>query len=123
MQVYDFIVHRPPDGWNVFSPGALSLQEGTYQFHYDNTIPNGLVIFRLVLSQITTATGDGREADIDIPDAVRNDGGEGFNKTAGRFKFLGTSEENVTGIYLFDNPRNTSAWQQIQWWVYGLGVA
>ena len=123
MQVYDFIIHRPPDGWNVFSPGALSLQEGTYQFHYDNTIPNGLVIFRLVLSQITTATGDGREADIDIPDAVRNVGGEGFNKTAGRFKFLGTSEEDVTGIYLFDNPRNNSAWQQIQWWVYGLGVA
>ena len=123
MQVYDFIVHRPPDGWNVFSPGALSLQEGTYQFHYDNTIPNGLVIFRLVLSQITTATGDGRSADIDIPDAVRNVGGEGFNKTAGRFKFLGTSEEDVTGIYLFDNPRNNSAWQQIQWWIYGLGVA
>ena len=121
--LYDFVLHRPPTGWAVFSPGNNDLQEGMYQFRYDNTIPEGLVIFRMVLSQITVVSGDGRSADIDIPDAVRNDGSEGFNKTAGRFKWIGTSEQNVTGIYLFDNPRNTSTWQQIQWWFYGLGVA
>ena len=122
----EIILNRPPDGWPVESEENSWITDGTYQFLYDARENTPLQCFLIDDGQITnlvdsddaitsqTFTGPG------IPNSVRDTTKSHYLVTAGRFKLIGTGEDNVTKIRVFDNPANNNNFNRARWWLSGL---
>ena len=122
----EIILSKPPGGWPVTSAENNWITADTYQYIYDGREANVLRCFLIGDGQFTnlvdsddaitsqTFTGPG------IPNSVRDATKQHWLATAGRFKFIGTAETNVTKIRQFDNPENNSAYNRLRWYMSGL---
>ena len=124
----EVILSKPPDGWPVTSTENSWLTDGTYQYVYDAREFTPLQISMIDDGQFTnfvdsddaitsqTYTGPG------IPNSVRDTTKGHYLVTAGRFKFIGSGEDDVTKIRVFDNPANNNNFNRSRWWMSGLLV-
>ena len=122
----EVIISKPPGGWPVLSDANSWLTDGTYQFFYDAREATPLQISMIDDGQFTnmvdsddaiisqTYTGPG------IPNSVRDTTKGHYLVTAGRFKFIGSGEDDLTGFRVFDNPANNNNYNRARWWMGGL---
>ena len=128
----DVILNKPPEGWPIVENNNDEKQKDnffsdkTYQWHYDVRGTTPLVCWRMGVALINDF--DDSEGNVDsqtydgpgIPNSEQDLPSYIFVKTAGRFKFYGSSATNVNGIRLFNQPTNNSAYNRVHWWMYGL---
>ena len=122
----EVILSKPPDGWPVTSTENSWITDGTYQYLYDAREATPLQVSMIDDGQFTnfvdsddaitsqTYTGPG------IPNSVRDPTKGHYLVTAGRFKLIGSGEDDVTKFRVFDNPANNNGFNRCRWWLSGL---